>query len=371
MSRHPPSGRPLISAVVPAFNAERHLPATLRSLLHQSYSNLEIIVVDDGSTDGTLSVVNEMARRHPRLRVVRQPNSGVAAARNHGVLKSRGDFIAPVDADDLWFPDAAEKLVSCLLSSDPQAGVAYGWSLTLDEEGRADGGLRCSTIQGEVFRTLLCHNFIGNASSTLIRRTCFERAGGYDPWFRDQGAQGCEDWDLYLRISEFAHFRVAPEFIVGYRRPAGSMSADVASMARSHEHLLQKTGRRHPDIHGVLYRISTSSFQLHLARECRRLGMPQDSSRWLKKAFVEGLPLSMLRPGFYTLATRNALASLRPGPGSGPGGTRDALSDAMCSESPDAQPPRIGDGIRRRLLIRSKIATQKILHGLISRLPKT
>ena len=168
---------PLVSAVVPAYNAETYVEQTLQALVNQTYPNLEIIVVDDGSTDGTAARAQAMARKHSQIRVIRQHNRGVAAARNRGIEESRGEFVAPVDADDLWFPEAAAKLVKRFLAADPRTGVVYGWSVIIDENGLLDGRFRCSKIEGDVLGTLICHNFLGNASVTMIRRACLKKVG--------------------------------------------------------------------------------------------------------------------------------------------------------------------------------------------------
>ena len=368
MSHNRNSDRPLVSAIVPACNAARYIGHTLRSLVTQTYPNLEIIVVDDGSCDATVPLVQEMARRHPQIRVIQQRNSGVAAARNSGIEISRGIFIAPVDADDIWFPEAAERLADCLLQSDQGVGVAYGWSVTIDEVGLLDGGFRCSMIEGDVFYTLLCHNFLGNASSTMIRRTCLERYGGYDGQFRAQGAEGCEDWELYLRLAEHCQFCVVPEFLIGYRRPRGSMSSDVSSIARSHAYLLQKIGQRHPEIPKVMYRLSSSSLYLYLAQECHRQRLPHQSYRWMRQALAQLHLLNLLRPGWYALAAKNAWAIFQQ--------RWDRLTRSANSV-PRRTPrgmrrnrpvTRVEDVARRRARIRVRILAQEILHSAISRL---
>jgi glycosyltransferase involved in cell wall biosynthesis len=310
-----------------------------------------------------------MARLHSQIRVIQQPNSGVAAARNRGVQMSQGAFIAPVDADDIWFPDAAEKLVTCLLKSDLSVGVAYGWWVTIDEEGLLDGGYSCSMIEGDVFGTLLCHNFLGNASSTMIRRTCFEQVGGYDCQFRKQSAQGCEDWDLYLRIAERCQFRVVPEFMVGYRRHGRSMSSDASSMARSHVQLLRKIKQRHPEIPRVLYWLSTSSLYLYLAHECHRQRLPYESCGWLCRALVKGPLFTLLRPGCYTLAFKNALAIF----GEMFNLLTRSANGATCRTTnvpfTDRSGKCVADIARRRARIRMRILIQDILHLVVSRLP--
>jgi glycosyltransferase involved in cell wall biosynthesis len=328
---------------------------------------LEIIVVDDGSSDATPLLAREMARLHPQIRVIQQRNQGVAAARNLGLAASRGHFIAPVDADDIWLPEAAERLVNCLRASAASVGVAYGWSVTIDEFGQLDGGFRCSMIQGHVLGTLLCHNFLGNASSTMIRRTCLEQVGGYDPQFRAHGVQGCEDWDLYLRIAEQFQFRVVPEFLVGYRRPAGSMSSDASSMVNSHRLLLQRIGQRHRRIPRFLYQLSASSLATHLAHECHRRRQPGESFRWLWHAFVQGPLFTLLRPNCYALAARIALDSFVRSPGrktsQRDGGSRQFNARILMK----ATVPAIAElRAHQRRQIGRKIRIQNLLHRVVS-----
>lgn len=301
---------PLVTAIVPAYNAEAYVEQTLQSLLDQSYANLEIIVVDDGSTDGTAQRVGAMAKEHRQIRLVRQPNLGVAAARNRGIEESRGEFIAPVDADDIWFPDAVTKLVTCIINSDPRVGVVYGWSVIIDESGLLDGRFRCSKIEGNVLGTLICHNFLGNASATMIRRECFEKVGGYDGRFRTESAQGCEDWDLYLRLAQHYRFKVVPEFLFGYRKLRSGMTSDLSSMAASHRQVLELARQRHPGLPTALCRLSTSSFYLYLAHESYYRRQPSDSFQRLRQALVSAPLFTLLRPVFYLLTAKNFAAIL-------------------------------------------------------------
>jgi glycosyltransferase involved in cell wall biosynthesis len=359
---------PLVSVVVPAYNAAAFIEPTLCSLLSQTYPNMEIVVVDDGSEDETLERVQSMASRHHQIRVIRQRNAGVAAARNRGIQASHGELIAPVDADDIWFPFAVEKLAKCLLDATPQVGVAYGWWVTIDADGLPDGGFHCSLIEGDVLSTLVCHNFLGNASSTMIRRDCIRRVGWYDSEFRALGAQGCEDWDLYLRIARHYQFRVVPKFLFGYRKFGSSMSSDFTSMAKSHRYLLEKAKQRHPRLPAVLCRLSTSSFYLYLAHKCHRRKQPGESLSWLRQAFCSGPIFTMARVVFYTLLVKNFAARLgipikRFG---GPRGRRVFLLGR--SRPARRRNTQIVDVERRRQRISLRNAAQTVLHRMISRI---
>lgn len=356
---------PLVSAIVPAYNAERHLGQTLQSLITQSYQHVEIIVVDDGSQDHTFHIAETMAQRHPQIRVIRQSNQGVAAARNRGIAESRGEFIAPIDADDIWFPTAVQKLTECLRRADARTGVAYGWAVTIDEDGRLDGGWCCSTITGDVLGTLICHDFLGTASATLIRRECFEKVGAYDSRFHTESAQGCEDWDLYIRIAQQYRFTVVPEFLFGYRRVQSGMSANAQAMARSHQYLLDKVQLQHPYIPKALYQLSKSSYYLYLARKCTAENSPRASLSWLRQAVRNGPVFTLIRFGFYWLMMNNVLVLLGPS-------THGLISSAnpRTPVSRTTAPPhrpilQVTDIEKKQIPILLKLTAQTVLHRLV------
>jgi len=205
---------PLVSVIVPAYNAEKFIEKTLSSVLAQTYKNIEVLVVDDGSQDRTAEIIQSFAQIDRRVTLLQQQNAGVAAARNLAIQASRGEYIAPIDADDLWYPQNLEKQVSCMLQAEPSVGLVYSWSVDIDEDELATGGFHASTIQGNVYTTLICHNFLGNASASLIRRDCLQAVGQYNCNLKEQNAQGCEDWELYLHIAERYQYQVVPEFNV-------------------------------------------------------------------------------------------------------------------------------------------------------------
>ncbi len=239
--------RPLISVIIPAYNAAATIEKTLRSVMAQTYSNIEIIVVDDGSTDTTTDILRSLEEADNRVRLVAQRNGGVAAARNAGAACARGDFIAPIDADDLWHPTKLQKQLDVMMKGSPELGLVYCWSSWIDETDRVFerfGAL--SYAAGRVFPLLVLEDFICNASVPLIRRSAFEDIGGYDTELKRQGGQGCEDWQLYLRLAEKYEFAVVPEFLVGYRITQKSMSTNVWQMKRSYDLVRRDICKRHP-----------------------------------------------------------------------------------------------------------------------------
>lgn len=237
----------LVTVVIPTYNASITVDDTLLSVRLQSYSNLEILVVDDGSTDETVERIEAHAAVDPRVRLIRQAHGGVAEARNRGIAEARGELVAPVDADDVWRPEKIERQLQALDAADPSAALVYTWYMRIDPEGRMLRPGPRVAAQGDVLGLLAVRNFIGNGSSALIRKAALLDAGGYDPTLRDRDAQGCEDWKLYFEIAERHGFAVVPEFLTGYRQSGDTMSSDAMRMLRSREICWAEFGARHPE----------------------------------------------------------------------------------------------------------------------------
>jgi glycosyltransferase involved in cell wall biosynthesis len=222
---------PLVSVVVPAFNAANTIAETLRSISQQTYSALEIVVVDDGSTDETADI----AWRHgdPRLRVVAKANGGVASARNAGIRNSHGAFVAFIDADDLWHPTKIAKQLPVLLAGGADMALVYAPFRLIDGDGRVLSSPHKYGVNGWVIHRHFYSNLVGNGSALLVRRSVLEEFGGFDSWLLEQGAEGCEDLLLQLRIATRYRFGEVSEYLVGYRRLPDNMSSNTDQMIRS------------------------------------------------------------------------------------------------------------------------------------------
>lgn len=290
------SSYPLISVIIPAYNAERYIAETLDSVLSQTYKNIEVLVVDDGSQDRTAAIIRSFSQRDRRVTLLQQANAGVAAARNFAIEKSRGEYIAPLDADDTWHPQKLEKQAQCLLQAEASVGLVYAWSIYIGQESSPTGGFMSFALEGKVHAALVYCNFLGSASVPLIRRTCLERVGYYNCQLKQDNAQGCEDRDLYLRIAEIYEFRVVPEFLIGYRKVAGTMSCNYVTMAKSHHLVLKDVQCRHSTIPARFYRWSTSNFYRYLARQCEQYENHFYTVYWL---------LASLRIDYANFLSRN------------------------------------------------------------------
>lgn len=225
---------PAISVVIPAYNAAATIDRTLASVRGQTLTDIEILVVDDGSRDATAQAVARHAAADPRVRLLSQANGGVAIARNHGIEVAQAPLVAVIDADDLWTADALERLHGALIKAGPGAGLAYGGYALIDAQDRI---LRATsaTTTGQVQRTLAVRNIVGSGSGVLFRRAAWADAGGYDPALHHAGAQGCEDHLFYFSVAERWRFAAVDAPLLGYRMAAGAMSSQFDRMLRSHE----------------------------------------------------------------------------------------------------------------------------------------
>ena len=253
MKPHDPS--PLISVVVPAFNAEAWIGATLDSVAAQTWPNLEILIVDDGSTDRTAAIAEAWCAREPRARLLRKANGGVSSARNHGIRAARGEWIAPIDSDDLWNPTRIEKMARAGLAAAERPGFVYAWSRLIDLEGRVTGSLPPIAVCGRALRSLFYVNAVGNGSGLLIDASAAHEAGGYDEGLLAEGAHGCEDWLLQLDIAARRPVECVPEYLIGYRIRPDSMSADGERAYRSWLAARRRFEARHGPIEGAAARL--------------------------------------------------------------------------------------------------------------------
>jgi glycosyltransferase involved in cell wall biosynthesis len=252
----------LVSVVVPAYNAESTLRATLASVRAQTYRRLEIIVVDDGSTDGTGGLVREAAALDGRIRLLSIDNSGVAAARNAGIAASRGAYVAPVDADDLWHPEKIARQVDAIEAGGPGVGYVYTLFRRIDAEDRVIHDGPPWDISGAVFLRLLLYNFVGNGSSLLIRRAAIEGAGGYEP---DLRIQGSEDYLAQIVLARRWKVALVPEYLTGYRQSASSMSRNRVRMEQSTLLMIERIRQRFPEAPEELLAAAEATIRARLA----------------------------------------------------------------------------------------------------------
>ncbi|OAD21465.1 glycosyl transferase, group 2 family protein, partial [Candidatus Thiomargarita nelsonii] len=215
-------------------------------------SDFEILVINDGSQDVTLDILANI--NDSRLKVFSYPNKGLAASRNRGISHASGDFIAFLDADDLWTADKLEAQLKAL-QANPQVAVAYSWTDFIDEFGQPLGSGIHKTFNGDVFANLLVDNFIVNGSNTLIRKKAIIEVGGFY-----ESLCYVEDWDLWLRLAACFQFVAVPSAQILYRRTNDSMSMNVLGLEQAYLKIMQRAFNQAPDSLKYLKRQSFARF---------------------------------------------------------------------------------------------------------------
>jgi glycosyltransferase involved in cell wall biosynthesis len=261
-------GNVLVSVIIPLFNAAGTIDRTLLSVRTQTYRALEIIIVDDGSTDDGPDIVRRHASEDKRIQLIQQKNAGVAAARNAGIAAASGEFIAPIDADDLWAPEKTALQLAALMRAGPPTALAYCWYAMIDQADHILLEKRCMA-EGNVLPIMALYNIVGNGSSAMMRKAAVAAAGGYDCGLRDRGAEGCEDYTLYFSIAEHAHYALVPHTLVGYRESPANMSSDLRKALRSRDLCIPQFARRHPKLARTFHQGRSRVLRFMLGRSFR------------------------------------------------------------------------------------------------------
>ncbi|MBD2022190.1 glycosyltransferase [Leptolyngbya sp. FACHB-36] len=229
---------PLISVIIPVFNGAKTIRDTIASVLAQSFSEFELLIINDGSTDDTLAVVSSFD--DPRIQVFSYPNAGSNPSRNRGIDHARGEYISFIDADDLWTPDklAAQRQA---LQAQPQAAVAYSWTDCIDEQGQYLRQGAHATIAGNVLANFLLTDCIGSGSNVLVRKSALVEVGKFD-----ESLANAQDWDMWLRLAARYPFACVPKVQVLYRVSAGSLSSNVQRMATASFRVIERSFAQAP-----------------------------------------------------------------------------------------------------------------------------
>lgn len=250
---------PAFSVLVTAYNAGPFLQQAVRSVLAQTYSDFELILVDDGSTDGCLDFLSGLT--DPRIRTLRQSNQGQPAAINTGLGIATGDWIALLDADDLWMPRKLEMHIACS-SAYPSTDLTFDWSRLIDEEGK-DHGVPAPPWQGSIsFEDLLQNFVIATSSAIVFRRDAINRIGGMNV-----ERPGVNDLEACLRIAALRpnNCRAVPAYLTCYRRHARQISLDWRKVQREWQHLLRRISEYAPRPVSGIIPLADSNLRCHLA----------------------------------------------------------------------------------------------------------
>ena len=242
-----------VSVVIPVYGVENYISSTLNSVLKQTYSNFEVIIVDDESPDNSYDICQKYA--DPRIKIIRQSNRGLAGARNTGIRHSVGEFIALLDGDDLWLPEKLEKHVAHL-ETTPDVGISFSPSELIDESGSRTGTFLMPQLTDITPVSFLRANPIGNGSSPVIRRAVLEeikyKDNSKEPgeyWYFDENFRRAEDLECWLRVALQTSwkFEGLAEPLTLYRVNSGGLSSSLFQQLDSLNLVLDKVNQYAPD----------------------------------------------------------------------------------------------------------------------------
>ena len=235
-----------VSVVLPVFNVERYVTASIQSVLAQTYADFELVIVDDSSTDSSLRLCQQFT--DPRIRIIQQKNRGLAGARNSGIRHAKGEYIALLDSDDLFAPEKLQRHVEHLDRS-PKVGISFSRSAFIDEDSQPLGYYQMPKLKEITTPDILCRNPIGNGSAPVIRRQVFQEIsvqkdlyGVVEDFFFDDSFRQSEDIECWLRMAIQTSwlFEGIPESLTLYRVNGGGLSASVPKQLASWERVMEK-----------------------------------------------------------------------------------------------------------------------------------
>lgn len=222
---------PMLSIVIPAYNVAPYIKEAVESACRQTYRNIEVIIVDDGSTDDTGQIIDQLQRESAdaRIKVIHRENGGLAAARNTGVRATTGKFIGFLDSDDLWLAEKAERHMTQMMA-DSRIGISFSCSRFMEENGRPLAAILQVDRMQPSLHDMIRRNHIGNGSTPVVRKDCFDKAGLFN-----EELKSCEDYEMWCRILWATEYRAAAinEPLTLYRLRDTSLSFNFEKFVHS------------------------------------------------------------------------------------------------------------------------------------------
>lgn len=267
----------LVSVIIPVYGAEKYIAATLQSLLTQTYGNFEALIIDDGSPDRSIEICQQFT--DPRIKIINQKNRGLAGARNTGIRQATGEYLAFLDADDLWLPEKLKKHIEHLENSS-NVGVSFSISAFIDEEGNSLNTYLMPKLEAITVADLFRYNPVGNGSAAVAKRAVFESIefqdnlyGNVEKFYFDDRLRRNEDIECWLRIAIKTSWKIEgiPEVLTLYRVNSGGLSANLFKQLESWKQVLEKTRSYAPQLITQFQNLSMAYQLRYLARNAVRL----------------------------------------------------------------------------------------------------
>lgn len=205
--------KPTISVIIPTYNRAHLIARAIKSVLSQSYQDIELIIIDDGSFDNTEMIIKQFQESDKRIKyIIHDKNKGGSAARNTGIKAANGEYIAFLDSDDEWLLEKLERQMRIFESSSPETGIVYTGIIYIDEMNE-DNNLKYTIPKkrGSIYEDLLVNNWVGTTSTIMIRKECFEKSGLFD-----ESLPGCQDWEMWIRLAKEYQFDFVKDPLIKY-----------------------------------------------------------------------------------------------------------------------------------------------------------
>ncbi len=272
----------LVSVIIPAFNSAQYLPETIESVLSQTYSNLEIILVDDGSTDDTRAFIEDLG---DQVRYFYQENAGSARARNKGIREANGEYVAFLDSDDKWLPEKLVRQIDYLEKNN--FDLVYCNKIWVDSCGSLipDAYEQDAFPEGDIFVKMFSANYISTSSEVLAKKNILLDCGG----FKDiPELRNCQDYELWLRISHSYQIGAIPEKLVKYRVHEANRTKDYKSRLIGMEACLRSalSLQRSKEVNKVDIKRRFFSLYVGFANSFFKSGFYKESAATYQKAFL-------------------------------------------------------------------------------------
>ncbi|WP_373527034.1 glycosyltransferase [Nostoc sp.] len=279
----------VVSVIIPAYNSEKTIKETIKSVLNQTFTIFELIIINDGSQDSTLDVITQI--QDSRIKVFSYPNAGGNVSRNRGLHHAVGEFVSFLDADDLWTPDKLQSQLNSL-QENVTAKVAYSWTDYINANSKFILSGKRINVNGNIYENLLLSNFLENGSNPLICRKALITLGGFD-----ESLTAAQDWDMWLRLASKFDFICVPSVQILYRISSNSVSCNLVRQEKSCLQVLEKAYKERTSLGDATQRTLKNSWNISLANlykylTCKALQKPFNqkkclaSGRFLWKYFL-------------------------------------------------------------------------------------
>ncbi|MEH2254094.1 glycosyltransferase [Nostoc sp.] len=265
---------PKISVIIPAYNSEKTIKYTIESVINQSFTDFELIVINDGSQDSTLEVITQI--QDSRIKVFSYANAGGNVSRNRGLYRAVGKFVSFLDADDLWTPDKLQSQLKAL-QENVTAKVAYSWTDYINENADFVVSGTHINVNGDVYENLLLTNFLENGSNPLICKEALIELSGFD-----KSLSAAQDWDMWLRLASKFDFVCIPSVQILYRISANSVSSNLVRQEKACLQVLKRAYQARPSTLKDNSNVSLANLYKYLT--CKALQKPFNQQKALAAA---------------------------------------------------------------------------------------